>query len=126
MNKVILSGRLGADAELRTTANGDSILKLNLATSKRWKDKDGNQQEKTEWHRVSKFGNGVEKLAQYLTKGSVIGVVGELRYGSYEKDGVKHYTTDVIAEEIEFQSLRKTTDASSAPGGESPASWDQE
>ena len=130
MNKVFLSGRLGSDAELRVSANGAAILKLNLATSKRWKDKDGNQQEKTEWHRVSKFGNGVEKLAQYLTKGSLIGVVGELRYGSYEKDGVKHYTTDIVAEEIEFQSLRKTNDGTPAPGGASateyPNDWDQQ
>lgn len=102
MNKILLIGNIGADAELKVLANDNAVLKFNLATSEKWKDKNGDKQEKTEWHRVSLFGPRAKNLAQYLTKGTKVVVEGSMTYGSYEKDGVKHYTADVKAQNIEF------------------------
>ena len=102
MNKVILLGRLGKDPELKYTANGKAYCNLNLATSESWKDKDGNKQESTEWHRLTSWGRQAEVMAEYLKKGSQILVTGKLKTRDYEKDGQKHYMTEVIVSEFEF------------------------
>lgn len=102
VNKVILVGNLGADPEIRYTAGGTAVCRLSIATSRRYTDKQGNRQEETAWHRVDAWGKLAEICGQYLSKGRQVYIEGRLKYGSYEKDGVKHYTTDIIAETMQM------------------------
>lgn len=97
----MLLGNVGS-VEFKTTEKGTSLLKFSLATNKKWKNEAGETQEETSWHRCTLFGKRAEALQEYVTKGKKLLVEGELRYGSYEKEGVKHYTTDVIVSELEF------------------------
>ena len=101
-NKVILVGNLGADPEMRYTAGGTAVCKFRIATSERYKDRQGNMQERTDWHRVTAWGKLAEICGQYLAKGKQVFIEGRLEYGSYEKDGVKHYTTDIIANTMQM------------------------
>ena len=100
LNKVILVGNLGADPEMRYTASGTAVCKFSLATSRKFTGKDGQKQEKTEWHRIVAWGKLAEICGQYLSKGKQVMIEGRIEYGSYEKDGVKHYTTDIVAENM--------------------------
>ena len=102
VNKVILVGNLGNDPDVKYTQGGMAITTLSVATTSVRKDRDGNQQEKTEWHRVKLFGKLGEIAGEYLKKGRQVYIEGRLEYGSYEKDGVKHYTTDIIADEMQM------------------------
>lgn len=103
MNRVILLGNLGNDAELKALGNGNSVLNFSLATSEKWKDKDtGEQKEKTQWHRCALFGKRAESLASYLVKGTRLVVEGSIEYRSYEKDGVKQYATNINVSNVEF------------------------
>jgi single-strand DNA-binding protein len=102
INRVILVGNLGNDPETKYTQSGMAITTLSVATTSVRKDKDGNQQEKTEWHRVKLFGKVAEIAAEYLKKGRQVYIEGRIEYGSYEKDGVKHYTTDIIGEDMQM------------------------
>lgn len=102
VNKVILLGNLGNDPDVKYTQGGMAITTLSLATTSVRKDRDGNQQEKTEWHRVKLFGKLGEIAGEYLKKGRQVYIEGRLEYGSYEKDGVKQYTTDIIADEMQM------------------------
>lgn len=99
INKVILIGNLGADPEVRYMPNGNAVCNIALATSDSWKDKQtGEQQERTEWHRVVFFGKIAEIAGQYLRKGSKVYVEGRLQTREWEKDGIKRYTTEVIVD----------------------------
>lgn len=100
MNKVILIGRLGGDPELKYTPNGTAQAKLNLATSERWKDNDGNNQEKTEWHRIITWRRQAEFAGEWLKKGQLVCVEGKLQTRSWEQDGQKKYMTEVVADNI--------------------------
>jgi single-strand DNA-binding protein len=101
MNKVFLLGNLGADPELKYTANGTAVLNLRLATNDSWLDKDGKKQERVEWHSVVIWGTRAEALAKILVKGACLAVDGGLRTSSYEgKDGVKRYKTEVYARDV--------------------------
>jgi single-strand DNA-binding protein len=102
VNKVILVGNLGNDPEIKYTQGGMAICTLSLATTTVRKDKDGNQQEKTEWHRVKCFGKLGEIAGEYLKKGRQVYIEGRIEYGSYEKDGIKHYTTDILADDMQM------------------------
>ena len=104
VNKVILVGNLGRDAELRYTPGGAPVANFSIATSETWTDKNtGQRQERTEWHRVDLWGKGAEALQQHLTKGRKIYVEGSLRTRQWEdRDGNKRYSTDVRADRIEF------------------------
>ena len=102
INKVILVGNLGNDPETKYTQGGMAITTLSIATTSVRKDKDGNQQEKTEWHRVKLFGKVGEIAGEYLRKGRQVYIEGRIEYGSYEKDGVKHYTTDIVGEDMQM------------------------
>ncbi|MFH1596892.1 MAG: single-stranded DNA-binding protein [Pseudomonadota bacterium] len=102
INKVILVGNLGADPEMRYTAGGTAVCRLKVATSRRYTDKQGNRQEETAWHRVDAWGKLAEICGQYLSKGRQVYIEGRIKYGSYEKDGVKHYTTDIVAENMQM------------------------
>lgn len=100
LNKVILIGRLGGDPELKYTPNGTAQAKLNLATSERWKDNDGNNQEKTEWHRIITWRRQAEFAGEWLKKGQLVCVEGKLQTRSWEQDGQKKYMTEVVADNI--------------------------
>ncbi len=101
LNRVMLLGNLGADPELRMTNGGQAVLKLRLATSETYLDRNKVRQERTEWHSVIVWGKRGEALAKILTKGSRIFVEGGLRTSSYDdKDGNKRYKTEVVANNI--------------------------
>jgi single-strand DNA-binding protein len=101
VNKVILVGNLGRDAELRFTAGGAAVSTLNLATTEVWNDKQGQKQEKTEWHRIVLWGKQAESLQEYLVKGKQIYVEGRLQTRQWDdKDGNKRYTTEIKADRI--------------------------
>jgi single-strand DNA-binding protein len=101
VNKVILVGNLGRDAELRYTPGGSPVATLNLATTEVWNDKAGQKQEKTEWHRVVVWGKTAESLNEYLTKGKQIYVEGRLQTRQWDdKDGNKRYTTEIRGDRI--------------------------
>jgi single-strand DNA-binding protein len=101
VNKVILVGNLGRDAELRYTPGGAAVATLNLATTEVWNDKQGQRQEKTEWHRVVLWGKQAETLQEYLVKGKQIYVEGRLQTRQWDdKDGNKRYTTEIKADRI--------------------------
>jgi len=104
INKVILVGNLGADPETRYTTSGSAITSIRIATSESWKDKQtGEQQERTEWHRVKFFGRLAEIAGEYLKKGRQVYVEGSLRTDKYtDKDGVERYSTDIIANEMQM------------------------
>jgi single-strand DNA-binding protein len=100
LNKVMLLGNLGADPELRMTPNGSAVLKLRLATSETYLDRNKVRQERTEWHSIVIWGRRAEALAKILSKGSRIFVEGGLRTSSYEKNGEKRYRTEINADNI--------------------------
>lgn len=104
INKVILVGNLGADPETRYTASGAAITNIRLATSESWRDKQtGENQERTEWHRVVLFGKLGEIAGEYLKKGRQVYIEGSLRTNKYtDKDGVERYTTDIVANEMQM------------------------
>ena len=111
INKVILVGNLGDDPETKYTQGGMAVTKARLATTSVRKDRDGNQQERTEWHRVTFFGKLGEIAGEYLRKGSQVYVEGSIRYDKYTgQDGVERYSTDIIADEMQMLGGR--------PGGE--------
>lgn len=117
VNKVILVGNVGNQPEIKQTSGGLTIATVSLATTDSRKDKDGNRQEKTEWHRVKFFGKTAEIVQEYVQKGTQLYVEGKIEYGSYEKDGVKHYTTDIIGNDMQM--------IGSKPGGNGGQSQQQ-
>jgi single-strand DNA-binding protein len=107
LNRVMLLGNLGADPELRTTSGGQSVLKLRLATSETYLDRNRQRQEKTEWHSVVIWGKRAEALSKILSKGSRLFVEGGLRTSSYEdREGVKRYKTEIVANNVLLQGGR--------------------
>ena len=118
INKVILVGNLGADPETRYTPSGTAITSIRVATSESWKDKQtGEQQERTEWHRIEFFGRLAEIAGEYLKKGRQVYVEGKLRTDEYEKDGVKRWSTKIIADEMQMLGGREGGEAGSYSGG---------
>ena len=103
INKVILVGNLGRDPETRYLPSGGAVTNVSLATSRSWKDRDsGEQKEKTEWHRVVFFNRLGEIAGEYLKRGSKVYVEGELRTREWEKEGQKHFTTEIVANEMQM------------------------
>ena len=102
VNKVILIGNLGADPELKYTPSQRPLCNLRIATTEVYKDKSGQRQEKTEWHRVTGWGDQAENCNKYLSKGRSVYVEGRLQTRSYDKDGQKHYATDIVADRVVF------------------------
>ena len=120
INKVILVGNLGNDPEVKYTQSGMAITRVSLATTSVRKDRDGNQQERTEWHRVVFFGKLGEIAGEYLRKGSSVYVEGSIRYDKYTgQDGQERYSTDIVADEM--QMLGGRGDGGGQGGGERPA-----
>lgn len=99
VNKVILIGNVGGDPEVRYLPNGNAVANITLATSDSWKDKQtGQQQERTEWHRIVFFGRIAEVVGEYVRKGSKMYIEGRLQTREWEKDGVKRYTTEIVVD----------------------------
>src|SRR5580692_11890316 len=102
INKVILIGNLGADPELKYTPSSRALCNLRIATTEVFKDKAGVKQERTEWHRVTVWGDQAENCSKYLAKGRSVYVEGKLQTRSYDKEGQKHYATDIVADRVVF------------------------
>lgn len=102
VNKVIIIGNLGADPEVRYTQGGQPVCNLRVATSEKWKDRDGNQQERTEWHTIVVWGKQAESCGQYLSKGRQVYVEGSLQSREYEKDGNTVKAWEVKAHSVTF------------------------
>ena len=107
INKVILVGRLGADPEKKQTSTGQTVTRLNLATSESWVNREGERQEKTEWHRIVIWGKLAETCAQHLSKGRQVYIEGRLQTRSWETEkGEKRFSTEVVASQVLFLSNR--------------------
>lgn len=103
INKVILVGNLGNDPEVRYTPSGAAVTTISVATSESWKDKDGNKQEKSEWHRVVFFGRLAEIAGEYLRKGSQVYIEGKLRTNKWQdQSGQDRYTTEILANDLQM------------------------
>ncbi|MBA3458896.1 MAG: single-stranded DNA-binding protein [Deltaproteobacteria bacterium] len=103
VNKVILVGNLGADPDMRYTPSGQGVCEMRLATGESWNDKNGQRQERTEWHRVVVWGKRAEVCSKYLSKGRQVYVEGRIQTRSWDdKDGNKKYMTEIIAQEVVF------------------------
>jgi single-strand DNA-binding protein len=100
LNRVMLLGNLGADPELRVTPGGQAVLKLRLATNETYLDRNNVRQERTEWHRVTIWGKRAEALGKILQKGDLLFIEGRLQTSSYEKNGEKRYSTEVVANNV--------------------------
>ena len=101
LNKAILIGNLGSDPEIRTIPSGARVAQFSLATSRRWNDKNGQPQEKTEWHRIVVWDKLVDVVERYVKKGDRLYVEGEIEYRQYQdKDGVTKYSTEIRARDI--------------------------
>jgi single-strand DNA-binding protein len=107
INKVILVGNLGRDPETRYMPSGSPVTNVSVATSKSWKDREtGEQKDRTEWHRIVFFNRLAEIANEYLKKGSKVYIEGELRTREWEREGQKHYTTEVVANEMQMLDSR--------------------
>jgi len=103
VNKVIIVGRLGADPEMKAVGQGSTVTRLNIATSENWVGKDGQKQERTEWHRVVVWGKLAEICGKHLSKGRQVYVEGRLQTRQWEdQQGQKKYTTEIIANTVQF------------------------
>ena len=143
VNKAIVIGNLGKDPETRYMPNGGAVTNVTVATSENWKDKDGQRQERTEWHKVVFFNKLAEIAGEYLKKGSKVYIEGALRTRSYDKDGQKHYTTEIVANEMQMidgkggaqshddagfdqEQAARTPPGQQAPAGGGPGDFDDD
>ena len=101
-NTVTLVGFVGNDPEVRETKSDANITNISLATTRSFKDSEGERQQDTEWHRITCFNGLAETIAKHVAKGKKLIIIGRIHYSQYEKDGVKHSGTEIIAEQIEF------------------------
>ena len=125
VNKVILVGNLGKDPETRYMPSGSAVTNLTLATSESWKDKQtGDQQERTEWHKIAMFGRLAEIAAEYLRKGSQVYIEGKLRTRKWQdKEGKDRYTTEIVADEMQMLGSKGGgAGAGAGAGASAPAS----
>ena len=125
VNKVILIGNLGRDPEVRYLPSGDAVANLNVATTEKWKDKNGEQQEQTEWHRVAFFGRQAEICGEYLRKGSQVYIEGRLQTRKWtDKDGNERYTTEIRGDRMQMLGARGG--GAAEPPGRDPAAREPE
>jgi single-strand DNA-binding protein len=122
VNKVILIGNLGADPETRYLPSGDAVTNIRIATSEKWKDKSGEQQEHTEWHRIAFFGKLAEIAGEYLKKGSPVYVEGRIRTRKWQdKEGQDKYSTEIVADRMQLLGSRGSGSGGSEPMAREPA-----
>lgn len=115
VNKVILLGNLGKDAELTYLPSGQPVCKFSMATNRAYKDKNGEWQDETEWHNIVLWGEQAERYSQYLTKGQKIYIEGRIKSRTWEgRDGAKHYATDIVAERVVFVTGRGAEEGGTA------------
>lgn len=110
INKAIIIGNLTRDPELKALPSGGKVASLSLATNRTYKDRDGAKKEEVEYHNVVAFGTTAENIGKYMKKGSQLYVEGRLQTRSWDKDGVKQYRTEIVAETVQFGSRRDTQD----------------
>lgn len=121
INKVIILGNLGKDPELKYTNSGQAVCKFSIATSESWTGKDGQKQEKTEWHNITVWGKLAELCSKYLAKGRQAYVEGKLQTRSWEdQQGVKKYATDILAQTVQFLGGAKGENRNDPPAGTDP------
>ncbi len=124
VNKVILIGNVGNDPEVRYMPNGNAVANISVATSDSWKDKNtGEQQDRTEWHRVVFFNRLAEIVEQYVKKGSRLYVEGRLQTRSWEQDGVKRYSTEIVGNDMQMLDSRGSAGGSQ---GDNPFGQNQQ
>ena len=116
LNKAMIIGRLGKDPETKTLASGDAVTNISVATSESWKDKQtGEKKEQTEWHNVSAFGKLAEIMGQYLHKGSLVYIEGNIRTRKYQAaDGSDRYATDILARSMQMLSPKSESPQNAA------------
>ena len=135
LNKAMLIGNVGSDPEVRSTASGTRLAKMSLATNRQWTNKDGSEQEKTEWHRLTVWGKLVDVVERYVKKGDRLYVEGRIEYSESESDGQKKYWTNVNVFEMVMLggatgggggggSFQSDTSSSSAPKVSEPDDGD--
>ena len=128
LNKVMLIGNLGRDPEVRSLPSGQPVASFSIATSRRWRDRDGNRQEQTEWHNIVCFGRQAEIAGQYLTKGKQVHIEGRIQTRSWDdkQTGEKRYRTEIVCENFQMLGRQGDTGPSdysepSYSGGGSPS-----
>lgn len=122
VNKVIIIGNLGRDAEVRYAPSGAAIANITVATSRKWKDKtSGEMVEETEWHRCTMFDRMAEVAGEYLKKGKPVYIEGRLKTRKFNKDGLDQYSTDIIVTEMQMLGGREDGDKAPAPRASAPA-----
>ncbi len=127
VNKVILVGNLGADPELKYTPSNRPVCNLSVATNEVWKDKGGQRQERTEWHRVIVWGEPAEHCAKYLTKGRTVYIEGRLQTRSWDdKEGKKRYTTEVVSDRVVFLGGQGPGAEGGMGGGRGKRGWGED
>lgn len=120
VNKAILIGNLGKDPETRYMTNGDAVTNITLATTETWKDKNGEKQEKTEWHRVTFYRKAAEIAGKYLKKGSSVYIEGRIETKKYtDKNGVEKYSTEIVSNDMKMLGKKQGGDDSSNDGDDS-------
>ncbi|MCB0378831.1 MAG: single-stranded DNA-binding protein [Bdellovibrionales bacterium] len=118
VNKAIIVGRLGADPEVKTIGSGQTVCNFNVATSENWTDRDGQRQERTEWHRIVVWGRMAEICGQHLAKGRQVYLEGRLQTRSWEdQQGQKRYTTEVVANTVQFLGSNDRAGQGASMGG---------
>ncbi len=129
MNKSMLIGNLGNDPEIRYTQKGTAVATFSIATTEKWKDAEGVQQEHTDWHRIVAWRGLAEICGDHLKKGSKVYIEGKMQTRKWEENGITRYTTEIIAKSMEMlggNNFDKEADSSSAPKGDNPPSPDME
>lgn len=111
LNKVMIIGNLGADPEMRYTANGNAVTTFNVATNESWTDQQGERKERVEWFTVVTWNKTAENCAKFLNKGSSVFVEGRLQTRTWEKDGQKHGRAEVIADRVNFLDGKRGAEA---------------
>ncbi len=120
VNKVIIVGRLGQDPEMKAVGQGATVTRLNVATSENWVGKDGQKQERTEWHRIVVWGKLAEICGKYLAKGRQVYVEGRLQTRSWEDNGQKKYSTEIVASTVQFLGSANTESTTTQASNNSP------
>lgn len=114
LNKAMVYGNLTRDPEMKALPSGQNVTSMSVATNRTWNDKDGKKQEEVEYHNVVVFGKTAENCAKYLTKGAGVYVEGRIQTRSWDKDGVKQYRTEIIADTVQFGAKSSATPSPSS------------
>lgn len=116
VNRVIIIGNIGQDPETKFLPSGEAVTNLSVATSESWKDKNsGERKDRVEWHRVTAFGRLAEIISEYARKGSKVYISGSLRTRKWEKDGQPHYTTEIVAKEMQLLDRKESDERNQNP-----------